>query len=318
MVLISAIIYGLVPIASKLSYADGATPYTLLLVRMLNTPFLFLIAKRQTKDMSINKREVKNIALLALFGGLLTPLCTLNAHKLLPAGTATTLHYMYCVIIVLICVLVFKDPFDKIKGLSVVMCVTGVFLLYGPSSAQGNSALGFTLAIISAFTYAIYTVTMEKTGMHSMNPFKLILYRNLMVATVLIIYGLATGNLAIHLTTRGWIIAIFYYMICELIANAFYLLGVHYVGSQTTAILSTFEPMTSVIVGILLFNEAFSLRIFLSVLIILSATILVSLFGTKYSPAELDELSKADLNETTVSPKKSAGYNLKKASKYKD
>ena len=55
-----------------------------------------------------------------------------------------------------------------------------------------------------------------------------------------------------------------------------YQVGVKCIGPQNTAILSTFEPITSVILGILVYQESFSLRTLLGCLCILSSVIIVA------------------------------------------
>ena len=54
--------------------------------------------------------------------------------------------------------------------------------------------------------------------------------------------------------------------------------GVSLVGPQTTSILSTFEPITGIIIGILIFNEALSIRTGAGLASILIAVVLVTVF----------------------------------------
>lgn len=61
------------------------------------------------------------------------------------------------------------------------------------------------------------------------------------------------------------------------VASILFQLGVSAVGSQISCILSTAEPLTSVILGILFFQEKFSLRIAFGVIIVLVASAMVSI-----------------------------------------
>ena len=53
-------------------------------------------------------------------------------------------------------------------------------------------------------------------------------------------------------------------------------LGVKYVGPESAAILSTFEPITSVIIGVMLYDEVFSAKAILGCACILSSVVIVA------------------------------------------
>jgi drug/metabolite transporter (DMT)-like permease len=54
--------------------------------------------------------------------------------------------------------------------------------------------------------------------------------------------------------------------------------GVKLIGSQSTSVLSTFEPITSILIGILIFNESFNFRTILGFIFILIAALLIALY----------------------------------------
>ena len=53
-------------------------------------------------------------------------------------------------------------------------------------------------------------------------------------------------------------------------------IGVKYTGPESAAILSTFEPITSLVIGILLYNENFSAKAIAGCVLILSASVIVA------------------------------------------
>ena len=54
--------------------------------------------------------------------------------------------------------------------------------------------------------------------------------------------------------------------------------GIKTVGPESTSILSTFEPITSVIIGVLILNEIFGIKTIIGSALILIAVILISIF----------------------------------------
>lgn len=52
-------------------------------------------------------------------------------------------------------------------------------------------------------------------------------------------------------------------------------------GAQKTAILSTFEPLTSIVLGVVCFGEAVGIKTGIGVAFILASVISITLFGRK-------------------------------------
>jgi len=71
-------------------------------------------------------------------------------------------------------------------------------------------------------------------------------------------------------------VAVFLAVSASFIGVLGYQVGVKCIGPQNTAILSTFEPITSVILGILVYQESFSLRTLFGCLCILSSVVIVA------------------------------------------
>lgn len=82
------------------------------------------------------------------------------------------------------------------------------------------------------------------------------------------------GKLEIGYTFKGIVSTILVALIANLIGMVSFKAGIKSIGPSTAAILSTFEPITSLILGILIFREILSwYHIVGCILIITSATI---------------------------------------------
>ncbi len=283
-VVLSAMLYGMYPIASKFAYSGGATPVDLLLLKGTAIfPLALLGFFNKKTDMRIAKPErgktLRDIAILAVSCAVLTPLLLLSSYALIPAGTATVIHYSYCVITLVMCVIIYRDRLDPIKLVCVIMCISGVFLLYSPKIA-GNLS-GMLLALASAFTFAFYTVYLDKSGLHSMEPVKLQFYILTVSIPLSLIYAAATRSFSFKMSAPAWGAALAYYMLGATFASLFFQMGVHRIGSQRSAILSTIEPLTSVVFGVTLFNEQLTWRSAAGMAVILAAAVLITVIDGK-------------------------------------
>jgi len=73
------------------------------------------------------------------------------AYSLLPTGVVTIIHFLYPVIVAILCVFVFREKLSKHKLLCLVLCICGMLLMLDTSGQKLNAA-GLIIAIASSFT----------------------------------------------------------------------------------------------------------------------------------------------------------------------
>lgn len=191
-------------------------------------------------------------------------------------GIATTIHFMYPIFVIIESIIFFKEKVSPIKCLSVVLCTVGILLLY-----SGDSSINFTgigLAFLSSITYSFYVMYLDKSGLKSMHPIKLTFYLCLVASVVMFIFSILTGSFTIWLSSLGWILTSILSIAMTLGAVTLLNMGISIIGSQNAVILSTFEPITSMIIGILIFGVNFCIRIFIGCILVLIAVILITVF----------------------------------------
>ena len=118
---------------------------------------------------------------------------------------------------------------------------------------SGGTFLGLVLAVASGMTYAFYFIYMDKSGLKNQPVFKITFYVALMSSIAMGIYGTVTNELVLSsLTTKSWWISLAFSLLCTVIALSLLQIGIKHVGASTAAILTTFEPITSIVCGVLL------------------------------------------------------------------
>ena len=110
-----------------------------------------------------------------------------------------------------------------------------------------------------------------------MDPFKCTLYISLFNIAGLFVLGKVTGQLTFSLTPIAWGLTILISFLTSIFGNAFLQLGVKYCGATTASILCTFEPITSVILGIIFLNESLTIFKLIGCGLIVLAVLLLSL-----------------------------------------
>lgn len=271
----SAAFFGFIPLFVKTICAGGGNTVSAAFYRFfLSLPVLYIYLKAQGVSMRITAAELGKVVLITLFGYGGTAVLLFSSYNFIPSGMSTTIHFMYPVFTILGCMIFLKEKISPLKILCVALCFSGVLLFY--NGEGGSSLLGMGLAFISGITYAFYTIYLGKSGLQEMGSLKLIFYMNAAAAVMIFVMAIVTRQFTVQLTPLAWGTAIFFASATSLIGVLGYQVGVKYIGPQNAAILSTFEPITSVIIGILIYQETFTPRTVLGCLCILTSVVIVA------------------------------------------
>jgi len=291
LMIISAIMFGSMPLFVKNFYLGGANAISVVFYRnFLPLPILFFLMWRTSPSkMSITKVEFKKFLVVGSIGAALTPILMYSSYNYIDSSMATTLHYIHPVVVFLECFLFFHDKIDKIKIVSLIMSTVGIFMFYSPGSPA--NALGILLALASGVTFASYIVFLDKSGLSKLNPFKYGFYNSLVCSVLVLCYALATGSFAYKLTPLAWGYLFFFSISLTVVAVVCFQLGVRMIGPQNTAILSTFEPLTSIFWGIVVFQDQFNQKTILGTVLILASVLLLTLFEGRSKKPEKALLS---------------------------
>jgi drug/metabolite transporter (DMT)-like permease len=150
------------------------------------------------------------------------------------------------------------EKIGRVKIISLIMSITGVYTLAGSKGTLINMT-GVLLAIISGCFYSLYTIELGRDEIKSMVSLLLTFYVSLLSGTSTLIYGAATRSLKYCFQLSGLIAVLALALVCTVFAVLAYARAVQVIGPSDTALFSTFEPVTGVIMGILIFGERLSL-----------------------------------------------------------
>lgn len=277
-VITSALIFGTMPLMAKTVYAEGGNSITLTFLRFaIPIPILAIfLTYIKGMDISLSKTEVRQLMFLGPIGYGLTALTLYMSYDYISSGIATTLHFGYPVIVILAYVILFREKTSFVKLISVSLTVIGILLLN--DSNADLDIRGVVLALTSAVTFAFYIVFLDRSGLKRIYPLILTMYLSISAGTLIFLFGMATGTLDFTMSTKGWVVASILSLSVAILGISMFQVGVALVGPQTTSILSTFEPMTGIIIGVVVFNEIITLRTGLGLAAILTAVVLVTAF----------------------------------------
>ena len=259
-VILSAVIFGCMPLGANFLYAQGVTPMSLVFLRnLLSLPVLALLCQKQG-GLRISRGALLETSLTGFFGCCITPILLFSSYRYLASGMATVFHFAYPVIVVL-GGLVLRERVQKKALFCAVLCSLGILLLIDPSGAV--DPLGVALALTSGVTYAVYILLLAHFRHREVMGFRMTFYMALISAVCMFFLCLFSHQLCLPQTLAGWLAALAFSLMICIGAVMLFQKGTFLIGAQRAAILSTFEPITSIFVGILFLNETLTPRILL-------------------------------------------------------
>ena len=258
-------------------YADGINTNSVLFYRYglaVVIMALFMIVQRKSFSVTI-----KELCILMPLGVLfvLSSLTLFESFHYMDAGVASTLLFVYPVLVAVMMAVFFKEKVTAVTVFSILLSLSGIGLLYGGGDTGTLSLTGVMFVLASSLSYAIYIVVVNKSSLR-MSSVKLTFYVMLFGLSVIIINALIGGEDTViqRLTTlRMWIFASILALFPTVISLILMVIAVHEIGSTPTAVMGALEPLTAVVLGVTLFNEAFTFRLAVGIILILSAVIMI-------------------------------------------
>ena len=272
---IAAATYGMNPLFALPLYTDGMDTDSVLFFRYLFAlPMLGAMLRFRGRNFRLERRQILPLILLGLLIAI-SSLTLFMSYNYMDAGIASTLLFVYPILVALIMALFFRERLTLLTSLCIVLALGGIALLYRSADGATLSLTGTLLVLASALAYAIYIVGVNRPVLQSVATLKITFYV-LLFGLVLFLIRLDFGT---ALTTpQHW------YLWSNLIALALFptaisflctTAAIQHIGSTPTAILGALEPVTAVFFGVTIFGEAFTPRIACGILLIIAAVTLI-------------------------------------------
>lgn len=255
---LSAIIFGLMPLLTKIIIARGATSLTIAFFRVFYvTIVLFFILKIKKIDMHLEKRELLSALLTSIFGSGLTIIILNESYNYVDTGIATSLHFLYPLFVAILCCFFYGEKIKKKQIISLSFALVGIICFM----SKGNGSwFGYFLAIASGLTYAFYLVKMDKTGLVKMNALKLSFYLALFTTIEIFTINLFMQDVVFKMDAIAYGLLLVLALSSSFLATVLLQKGVLLLGSTKASFICLLEPVTSMIVGILFLGEALTLN----------------------------------------------------------
>lgn len=255
--IISGVSFGMIPLFSIPVIAAGMDNVSILVYRFLfgSAAMLAILLLRKT-NMRVSLSELLRIVLLAIFY-ITTALATLECYKYLLSGIATALVYTDPIWCALIGLAFLGDKFSIKLTSSILLASLGVMMMTGVFSGDGTfSMIGLLLGLASGLAYGIYLILVPRLKVKHIASLKLTFYVFFTGMWLLIAYSLMTnGGVEEVPDSSCWLDLALLGLIPTAISNICVTVSLKLIDSTIVAILGAFEPLTAMVVGVVILGE---------------------------------------------------------------
>ena len=272
---IAAATYGMNPLFALPLYKAGMNPDSVLFLRYLFAiPVLGIMIKARGRDFKLKLKEIVPLIIMGLLISL-SSLTLFQSYNYMEAGIASTLLFVYPIMVALIMAFVFIERLTLQTIVCILLALGGIGLLYKGDDGTTLNLTGVILVVISALSYAIYIVAVNRPLLKDIATLKLTFYVLLFGMTLFLVRVDFGMSLRVVDTWYLWgnliALAIFPTAVSFLCTTQ----AIQYIGSTPTAILGALEPLTAVFFGVTVFGESFTMRLACGILMIVSAVTLI-------------------------------------------
>lgn len=276
--LLAAVCYGFIPYFTLPLKVEGSANFmsdpAILFYRfgLASIVVALYMVVRRTSFKITRGELVTLIYLAAVSDG--SALFLIDGYHYMSSGVATTLHFMYPVVTALIMMLFYHEARKPTTIAAIAMAVGGVAILSWDGS--GNTSLrGVVIVLISAVCYALYIIRVNRSRAATMDSAKLVFYVMFLGALIFGAEALRQDSFTPIQSALQFKDLASLALVCTVVTNVCLVVAVKRIGSTMAAVIGALEPLTAVLIGCLVFGEAFTAQVGIGIALIIPAVIII-------------------------------------------
>jgi hypothetical protein len=266
--ILSAVSYGLIPIfilpVKQAHFSMDITLFYRFFFSALMVGGYLLYSKESFK---VNKKEALILAILGICYALSSEFLFLGYDFLTP-GIASTVLFVYPIIVALIMLFFYKEKLTRLSGASLLLAFAGVIVLCLKGNGFEINFAGLGIVMLSSLFYALYMVIVNKSNI-KVSGFKLTFYSMLFTSMFFMTKAVAGHESFVIPSASIFINFLIFAFLTTVISSLCLVFAIQYIGSTPVAILGALEPVVAVLISVLMFHEKLTPNLLIGITLIL-------------------------------------------------
>lgn len=278
--IITGITYGLNPLFAKPLMEAGASTEAILFFRYGIAVILlgaYLVLKKESFRINLRQAGVL-LGLGLLFSS--SSAFLFEAYKYIASGLATTLVFLFPVMVAIIMVFLKVVPSWPV-WLSIAATFAGVMIMTGGSGSEPVNPTGVWFSIAAAFFYALFIVIINRSKAIASIPNSILTFYALLAGTVFFLTRCALKGEELMAGLDGfmpWVNLIGLAVLPTIVSTAGLAVATRNIGATKASVLGVFEPITAILIGTVVFGEVLTPNIIAGILIsVIAVTFMIML-----------------------------------------
>ena len=278
--LVSAVGFGLMAVFAKKAYGHDVSVLTLLALRftIAAAAFWMIVAARRARgprSAPPGRRTLLAGVALGAVGYAAQSGGYFGALTRIDASLTALLLYVYPALVFLGAVALRRDHVDRRRLIALVLATGGAALVVAGGGTGDLDGLGVALGLGAAVAYAVYILVADGVAQR-IDPFHLSALIATGAAATLWTAGLVSGSVDLGFDPAGWAWIACLALGSTVLSISAFLAGLPKVGPATASIVSTVEPMVSVAMAMLWFDERLGALQFAGGALVIAAVVLLA------------------------------------------
>ncbi|CAG0950057.1 hypothetical protein ANAEL_00018 [Anaerolineales bacterium] len=251
LIAISAASFGTLGIFGRYVYGDGMDIFTALFIRFGVSAVFMITVLILRKEHFPRGRILAMLIGMGAIGYVGQSFLYLSSIKYASVGLIALLLYLYPMFVFILSVIFLREKVTMVKISALVLSIVGAGLTVDPG---GGQLLGVMMIIAAALVYSVYIVV----GANVMKHVTAFQSSAVVFMSAGAVYGMLTFANGVHLpqSNTGWLAMLGMIVFSTIIAITTFLAGLEIVGPTNAAMLSTLEPVVTVLLAAWLFGES--------------------------------------------------------------
>ncbi len=273
--IIAAVTYGMNPLFTLPLYEEGLNADSVLFYRYgLAIVLLALLMKWKGESFRLQKKEIIPLVLAGLIFSSSSLLLFLS-YNYMDAGIASTILFVYPVLVALIMMICFHERISPIVWGGILLALCGISFLSKGTDGAPLSLVGLAFVLLSSLSYAVYIVGVNQSILKNISIMRLTFYALVFGVLIYVVRLDFCMNLVPVRSVGGWCNVLALASLPTVVSLMCTTTAIHHIGSTPTAILGALEPVTALFFGVTLFHEQLTPKIMLGILMVLTAVTLI-------------------------------------------
>ncbi len=296
-VVISAACFGTLAVLTPLAYAEGAQPLPLLTWRFVIAAILLgvLASAGNRRALVVPRSDLLRYSALALTGYGAASVCFFFALVYADASVVAVLLYAYPAMVTIAGWLFLGEKPSWGQGTAVLVTFIGCALVVGLGSGEAAAAWqGVVLGLGAAVGYTLFNL-LSARWLEGRSRLTMMAYTFGIAAFLPGVAAVATGGLAAlsvaAWTPTVWMLLAAIVLIPTFAAIVLYLEGIRGLGPAQAAVISTLEPLFTIVLALIFLDERLTALQFVGAALVLCGVVLSEVLARS---AQLEALPAPD------------------------